>query len=321
MSIKIVGNIPEIKRVILDLPSFDRAFGNRKGDIGFPIGTVTEVAGPTGCGKSTSIYGLSGMLASKIRCDISLADFEGFDPKFLHTVLEMSGFDGELNYIQEIEDETSLDTLVASVRDKKTNYGIGILDSIGAISPIAEADGDLGEANMGRRAKLMAQFARKTVKVLREAKLSKTFFLINHLHPIMGSRGLATPGGETVKYLSALRIRLKRKEEFPDGSYVLEGKVVKNRFGFRDRIFHLFVLSGKGIHQGMTWMYDGFINETIKRGRTVKIGDLSMGRPGDILKHAGDDEFFLPFREAVYSGQQTEKEIDDDIEVEDEDTE
>jgi len=309
MTVKIVGNVPVLRRIPFGMWSFDLAFSNRNGDIGFPIGIATEVSGAASVGKSTTTYGMAGIIARELKTNIGLADFEGFDPIFLTTVLENVGFDGEVNYIQEEDDETALDNLLASMRDKKSKYGIGILDSVGAISPLAEAEGDLGEANMGRRARLLAQFMRKAMKVSRDGRDvkglgGKTIFLINHQHPIMGARGVNTPGGETIKYLCAVRVRMSRKEEFPDKSYVIEGKVTKNRFGYRDTIFHFVNLSGKGIHQGLTWMYDGFLNGTIERARgRVKIGgeNICTLKEAFIEAHKGNQDFFLPFRDAVYS--------------------
>jgi len=305
MTVKIVGNVPKLQRVVFDMWSFDLAFSNRNGDLGFPVGIAVEVSGGTSVGKSTTVYGIAGILGRELKMNIGLADLEGFDPIFLTTVLDNVGFDGshgeELTYIQEETDEDTMDVLLASLRDKKKKCGIGILDSVGAISPLAEAEGDLGEANMGRRAKLVAQFMRKAMKISRGTP--NTFFLINHQHPIMGARGVNTPGGETIKYLCAVRVRMKRKEEFPDKSYVIEGKVIKNRFGYRDTVFYVVVLAGKGIHQGLTWMYDGFLNGTIERARgRVKINgeNICTLKEAFIKAHNGETEFFNVFRDAVY---------------------
>ena|SRR3990167_206470 len=331
MTVKIVGNVPKLQRVVFDMWSFDLAFSNRNGDLGFPIGIAAEVSGGTSVGKSTTVYGMAGILGRELKQNIALADFEGFDPIFLTTVLENVGFDGEVHYIQEDDDETALDVLISTIRDGRSKYGIGILDSIGAISPLSEAEGELGEANMGRRAKLVAQFMRKTMKFSRDERNNKklgrfptTTFLINHLHPIMGARGMNTPGGETIKYLCAIRVRMKRKEEFPDKSYVIEGKVIKNRFGYRDTVFYLVVLAGKGIHQGLTWMYDGFLNGTIERARgRVKINseNICTLKEAFIQAHTSNQDFFLPFRDAVYKVSASPEELVEQEEEVDGDTE
>jgi RecA/RadA recombinase len=322
--VTILGASVPVQRILTGLYSFDHAFINREGDIGFPVGKGVELYGATFTGKSTIVYGLAGMVAKAIQKDIALADFEGFDPKFLQTVLASSGFNGNIYCIQEEEDEEALDALLAALRDKK--YGVGIVDSIGAISPVSEAEGDLGEANMGRRAFLMAQFTRKALKLMRSDE-SKTIFMINHAYPRIGGRGLDTPGGEVKKYLSSIRISVKRKyikgkyEEYPDGSYIIEGTVVKNRWGLKEKVFNLFVLSGKGIHFGLTAMYDAINLGLAKRDRTIKIGDTIYGTMKSIVQeaHDGNDDFFIPFQDILSSKSQIEinEEIEDDAESED----
>ena len=304
-----------VHRIRTGLYSFDHAFINREGQIGFPIGKGIEIYGATFCGKSTITYGLAGIIASSIKKDIALADFEGFDPEFLETVLKTSGFDGNIFCIQEEEDEEALDTLLAKLREDI--YGVGILDSIGAISPVSESEGDLGEANMGKRAFLMAQFTRKALKIMRTSD-SKTIFMINHAYPRIGGRGLDTPGGEVKKYLASIRIAVRRKyvkgkyEEFPDGSYIIEGTVVKNRWGLKDKVFNLFVLSGKGIHIGLTAMYDAIELGLATKARTIKIGDTAYGTMKEVVKqaHDGNDDFFIPFREILLDNDSLQEAID-----------
>jgi RecA/RadA recombinase len=285
----------------MGLYSFDRAFENRKGDIGFPLGKGLEVFGVTNCGKSTIVYGLAGIIASAQERFIALADLEGFDPDFLTVVLENAEFEGDVNYIQKEDDEAVLDELIVSLRDEA--YGVGILDSIGAISPISEQKGSIGEANMGRRALILAQFTRKCLKLLRRPE-APSIFMINHEYPRIGGLGMSTPGGEVKKYLASMRIKVKRVyykskyQEYPDGSYVIEGKVIKNRWGYKDRIFWLFVLSGKGISKGMTAIYDAFRLDLLSLDRNqVKIGDEKFGHIKKFIKEAqdGNEEPFAPF--------------------------
>jgi len=321
MSINIIGDARSIERLELGLYSFDRAFENRRGEIGLPIGWGIEVFGATHTGKSTICYGLAGLIASAQKRNIALADLEGFDPDFLTTVLENSGFSGDVRYISEIDDETVLDELILYLRKK--NYGAGILDSIGAISPISEQKGSIGEANMGRRAFLLAQFTRKSLKILREQN-APTIFMINHEYPRIGGMGSDTPGGEVKKYLASIRIKVKRVwfkgkyEEYPDGSYIINGKVIKNRWGLKDKEFYLFVLAGKGIHKGLTAMYDGMRLGLVGRKRVVSIGDQKFGYLKNIVQEAqnGNEEFFEPFYKVLRDYEPNKKEVDEEQDVE-----
>jgi recombination protein RecA len=315
MSINIIGDAPTIKRLETGLHSFDRAFENRKGEIGFPLGKGIEVFGATHIGKSTIAYGLAGIIASIQERNIALADLEGFDPDFLITVLENSGFSGDVYNIQEDTDEKALDKLASFVKDD--DYGVAILDTIGAISPISEQEGAIGEASMGRRAKIMAQFVRKCMKRLRKPN-APTIFMVNHEYPRIGGLGSITPGGEIKKYLASMRVKVKRVyyknkyAEYPDGSYVIEGKVIKNRWGFKDRPFWLFVLAGRGISKGMTAIYDASRLDLLTLDRNiVKIGDTSFGHIKKLIQEAqdGNEEPFEIFYELLRS---QDKEIENE---------
>jgi len=315
MTINILGNAPKIRRLETGLWSFDRAFQGVKGEIGFPLGKGMELFGVTHCGKSTITYGLSGIIAASQEKNIALADLEGFDPDFLVTVLESVNFSGDVQYIQKGTDEAILDELVVFLRNPE--YCVGILDSIGAISPIPEQEGAIGEANMGARAKRMAQFVRKARVVLNTREEltqdAPSIFMINHAYPRIGGVGKDTPGGEVKKYLASMRVEVKRRyykgyEEYPDGSYVIEGKVVKNRWGIKDKVFYLFVLSGKGIHRGLTAMYDGFMIGAVGRKKVITIGDKSFGYMKNIIAEAqaGNEKFFKPFYKVLEDYEQSE---------------
>jgi len=259
MTVKVTGSLHEVQRIITGMYSFDYAFENDRGDIGFPIGTVVEIYGPSGIGKTTTVLSLAGILANTKQQDIGFIDLEGFDPRTMTVILESVGFDGEIHCIAEMDDETALEKLTTLVQNKKQNFGVGILDSIGAISPIEEASNKLGAANMGRRGRLLAQFSRRMVKTIRDNPKYPVYIMINHQYPILGGRGFAPPGGDAKKYLSWVQIQLKRTKMFPDGSYVLEGKIKKNRYGYEQRLFYWFVLAGKGIHVGLTAVWDGVV--------------------------------------------------------------
>jgi len=302
--IEIVTDIDPIPRVETGYYSLDRAFaGSNNKDIGVPYGTGYEVFGKTGVGKSTFCYSLSGILSTLIGNDtISIGDLEGFDRNYLKVVLQNTGFEGTVNIIRKKKDEEMLEKLLKIVTEKEGR--IGILDSIGSISPVAEKESEIGSANMGKRAFILAQFVRKFLPYTREFK--NTLFGTNHWYPRIGSRGWDTPGGEVKKYIMTIRILLKEKERFDDGSYVLEGYVYKNRWGKPERKFHVFSLAGEGLHKGMSAIIDGVnMNKCpIERTTVIKIGDESYGYLKNVIKeaHDGNDEFFEPFLEAIHGG-------------------
>lgn len=296
----------ELKPIVhipLGLWSFDRAFVGYQNVLGLPLDGFIEIAGPTSVGKSSLMTSLAGLISQKLdNKKIGLVDMEGFDPQVMSTFLEKAGFGGKVIYCNApTNDEKSLDNLIDTMFDETS---VGILDSIGAISPIAEKEGELGEANMGRRAKLLAQFSRKAIHMMNSTVTPKLIMMSNHLNLPLGNggRGFITPGGETKKYLSTAIIRVKRKEEFLDGSYVIEGTVYKNRYGFKGKTFHIFMLAGYGIHLGLTAMYEGMLCDKVTRKGGVRIGDTFYGRLKEIItknSREEDQSFFQPFHDVL----------------------
>jgi len=293
--LKPIINIP------LGLWSFDKAFAGYQGKVGLPLDAFVEVSGRTSTGKSTLIYSLAGLFSIKLNNKtIAMVDLEGFDPNHMSTILQSTGYAGNVKLCTAPTDEKSLDNLVEAMFD---GAQIGFLDSIGAISPLGEKEGEIGESNMGQRAKRLAQLSRKGVHMMNNTKEPRIIWLNNHLNANLSGRGSITPGGETKNYISTVQIRLSRKEEFLDGSYVLEGKVTKNRYGYKNRIFHLFILSGFGIHHGLSAMWDGMLAGKVTRNAGgISIGDEKYGKLSRIVKQESrkeDQSFFTPFHELL----------------------
>lgn len=319
-------NKEDKERLITGLWTLDHAFYDQeKREYGFPLGVGVEVYGAEGIGKSTFVYSLAGIIAAALKGNIVLADLETFSPTFLKAVLTSVGMtDGKVHLINEktqADHESVLEELLSLMKEK--DNVVGILDSVGAVIPLSEMEGEFGEANMGKRAKLMAQYSRRATQFIKFYQ-PMTLFMTNHMHSAFSGYGVTTPGGIVKNYLNTIRIHVRRKETFDDGSYVLEGKVKKNRWGVEDRHFFVTILSGHGIHFGLSAMVDGMMIGKVKRGRTVKIGGESYGYLKDTFKKAreGDEEFFQPFFDALRnSGKNGDRDsISEDNEVDDNST-
>jgi hypothetical protein len=199
-------------------------------------------------------------------------------------------------------DEKTIDALLADITKEDTS--VGILDSVGAISPIAELEADsIADVNMGRRAQLMAKLSRHILHIQRFRKSPLSFFMISHLHAVIGGRGSITSGGVVKNYLSKVRIRLSRKEEFEkDGSYILEGNVEKLSYGQGGRKFRVFCLAGRGLHSGLSAVVDcESLKLATRTNGVVKMGEVSYGRITKLIEeaHAGNDKIFKPFITAL----------------------
>lgn len=320
MPVKFINQPITVSRTITGLWSFDRAFINNRGDIGLPNWMI-ELYGPSYSGKSTFAYSLAGIVCMvNKRKKIALADLEGFDLQYVADILDSVHFDGDVKLVDNDVDEKILDELIVEIKDKST--GAAIFDSVAAISPISEATGAHGDANMGRRAKLMAQHSRKLIHALRADP--KIAIYINHVLTNLGFVGSYTPGGDTKKYMAGIRISVKRQETFPDESTAIVGTVQKNKFGIGNRKFYAVLLSGKGVHPGLSALYDciqsGLITKA-KGERSYKV--KSTGEKLSLksyFEHArnNNNEVFNQFYDMLNASQETVKEAlieaDDDNE-------
>jgi len=315
-----------IKRHLTGLYSFDHAFETAKGDIGMPIGAGYEVFGARSTGKSTFCYSLLAILGNQLNTNIVLADLEGFDPGHFGNILRYNQYKGNIRLVHQGTDEEILETLADialgnhtfTTKDEESgekiplDYTLGMLDSIAAISPLAEKKGDFGVATYGRRAVLLGILSRQLLPTMHPRKQGSEniHFLTNHWIPKMEEKGYTSPGGEAKGYLCSVQIHLaresvsidgKKMSTLPDGSYRLKGTLYKNRYGF-DRTtpdkgeFTVFIKAGVGIHYGLTAMFEAIDLKKAVRHGTVKIGDTSFGHLKTILtKEWENDEFFQPF--------------------------
>ena len=318
MTIKITGDYPDIQRIVTGFHSLDTALSN-KNSLGIPL-TIYDISGYSGVGKSTMVLSLAGMIASTLQKNIAISPIEELDKSLMTSVLEMQGFDGEVHILLDENDEKTIDALLTDIALEETT--VGILDSVGAISPIAELEADsIADMNMGRRAMLMAKLSRHILHIQRFRKSPLSFFMISHLHAVIGGRGSITSGGVVKNYLSKVRIRLSRKEDFEkDGSYILEGNVEKLSYGQGGRKFRIFCLAGRGLHAGLSAVVDC---ETLKLAtRTngvVKMNETSYGRITKLIEeaHAGNDKVFKPFitalKDTVVDTVSNDEEIEEEI--------
>lgn len=297
---EIIGDQITLHRVTTGFWSLDRAFMNLKGKVGFPVRGICELYGPTGAGKSTTAYCLSARIAKELGSNISLADLEMYDPEFLVDLLDNVGFGGKLHLVDGPTDEKLLDALIDDLRSE--DYCVGILDSLGAISPIADVEGNTGDANMGRRARIAAQLARRVTHAIRGKSIPSVLFITNHQLKQMGgkfSQGNTTSGGDVKKYLATVRLSIRILKTYDDGSTLITGKVDKNRFGYSKRSFYLFNKAGWGIHPGLTAVMDCVFAGLAEQERTVKLGGKSFGYFSTIAEKADDNEMFQPFMAAL----------------------
>lgn len=334
MPLEFIGdNFSSTNRILTQCHSLDYALGDALGNVGYPLGSVTEVYGAKGTGKTTWATSIMGIIAAKTHKNITLLDWEGQSRETIEGILTSQNFYGKVEYMLNLAKESPEDTLERFIaKITEDNWNVGLMDSLGAFTPMALLDGKIGDANMGVMAREIGQFTSKVVHFTRQADEPGAIFLTNHLHPKIGAMlsGQDTSGGEKKKFLAHIRIDLKRAYrgnsaiDFGE-SYLLKGHIDHNRFGFPKRDFYVFILGGQGVHIGLTALWDcvmaghaSLSAQSIKDSVVVSMDGQSFGKFRTIVKEKDNPEFFVPFinRLREVPGEEVVSEDDDQDEEE-----
>lgn len=327
LSFDFAGTHNPISRVLLPFHSINQSLkGLTPEEVGFPTRTVVEVYGPTGIGKSTLCTALASYVSQALNnLEIDYLDLEGQDESIIGRVLETSGYGAsKFNWVTppkskgkpDTSDEAMLTALLEGFYREPPC--VGILDSVAAIASRAEVEGEIGDANMGRRAFGMAQFSRGVSRALRTIDTPTALFMINHWYEKMGTIGPAkqytAPGGVVKENLEKLRIQVKvpwveylsagdgKKEGRWEEGWIIEGKVEKNRSGQKNTTFQVFVYGGQGVHVGMSALIDCLASglAEVKSGGKVVMDGQDYGLLSKIVSNKADDkEFFVAFQNAL----------------------
>jgi len=329
-----------VERLVTGLHSFDNALGDARGNVGLPLRSIVEITGAKGIGKSTFTFSLAGLTASRLKRNFTLIDFERQNEDTLSSCLELSGFSGDVDWASYILSEQAKkkdDVRSESILDISTKKcyeddpDVVVVDSIAAFTPTAMHEGDLGDANMGIRAKTIKAWFLRTLKPLLSNAVPNVVFYTNHVYPVVGgfrpSMNSPVPvesaGGTAVGYLSTQSFDLKKLFgfEYPEqGGWVLEGKVDKNRDGYSKRSFYVYLQAGEGINKNLTAVIDCYMYELCKSSASkitdsakITMDGVDYGKFRDLIAERHNDEKFIPFHNALKSVSGGFKDVDTTI--------
>ena len=252
---------------------------------GIPRGRIVEIYGPEGSGKTTVALHIIAE-AQKAGGISAFIDAEhALDPLYARRL----GVDiDNLLISQPDTGEQALEIVEALVRSSAVDCVV--VDSVAALVPRAELEGEMGDAHMGLQARLMSQALRKLTAVVSKSK--STVIFINQIREkigVMFGNPEVTPGGRALKFYSSVRLDIRRIENIKQGQNTIGARtrvrVVKNKLSppFREAEFD--IIFGEGISREGSILDVGVDQGVLTRtGTWYSYGDIRLGQGKEAAK-------------------------------------